>query len=114
MSLNTRLISCRHLDVNGDGRLSRAEMQALMQDLGVRGNASAATAELMDAVGVDGSADIPLEAFLEFQRKVIPVGTCLRASLSRCPAAIDAGMMIFFLGILERHPSMYVGVYTHV
>lgn len=56
--------------MNGDGRLSRAEMQALMQDLGVPGNASAATAELMDAVGVHGSSDIPLEAFLEFQRKV--------------------------------------------
>ncbi|KAK9868152.1 hypothetical protein WJX84_011061 [Apatococcus fuscideae] len=59
----------RHLDTDGDGRLSRQEMQAAMQDLGVAGNASAAAGELMDAVGALGSPDIAFSAFLEFQKK---------------------------------------------
>ena len=72
-------IERRHLDLNGDGSISLAEMAALMGELGVDadgGNGGAeAAAELMAAVsqadlGADGGIDF--DTFLGFCRKACP------------------------------------------
>ncbi|KAL4856897.1 putative GTP diphosphokinase CRSH1 [Chlorella vulgaris] len=70
----------RHLDQNGDGRISLEELQFALQELGVREVRvqSAAAAELLqlaaadDASGGDGEAEgtIGFEAFMAFQRRV--------------------------------------------
>ena len=72
------LLSHRHLDLNGDGSISLAEMAALMGELGVDaggvdGGGTGAAAELMAAVSeadlcADGGIDFP--AFLSFCRRV--------------------------------------------
>jgi hypothetical protein len=70
----------RHLDQNGDGRISLEELQFALQELGVRELRvqSAAAAELLqlaaadDSSGGDGEAEgtIGFEAFMAFQRRV--------------------------------------------
>ena len=69
----------RHLDLNGDGSISLAEMAALMGELGVDGGGADAAAELMAAVSeadlaADGGIDFP--AFLSFCRRVRSICNC--------------------------------------
>ncbi|KAL4427713.1 hypothetical protein ABPG75_001802 [Micractinium tetrahymenae] len=67
----------RHLDQNGDGRISLEELQFALQELGVREAQaqSRAAAELLqlacaDDGGASGDGTIGYEAFMAFQRRV--------------------------------------------
>lgn len=66
---------CRHLDQDGDGRLSLEELQQLVAELGMEGQGGLDAAEVGDVMAavVAGSTShegITFETFAEFHRKV--------------------------------------------
>lgn len=60
-----------HLDQNGDGRVSLAELESVLHDLGwsTRSNVAAAR-ELLRSADTDGDGFISMEEFVAFQKRV--------------------------------------------
>lgn len=66
----------RHLDCDGDGRLSLAELQQLIAELGIDGPSGLAAAEAEDVIAAVMAGFVPeegitFETFAEFHRKVL-------------------------------------------